>query len=306
MFIIAEIGSNWTNFEQAKDSIAIAKNCGADAVKFQLFTHKELYGVDYPMDHELPREWVPKLAEKAQACGIEFMVTAFSPEGYDFINPFVKRHKVASAENSHPRILEKVTRYGKPVLVSTGATTDGDLAEIKRRTAEYDTTLLYCKGSYPSNSNCVIELGRIVNDSKFKYGISDHSLDIYPNWNPHWDSISVYEKHFKAFELNTPDSPHSLGVDEFSKFCKWVKLKEFHPSNSENDFHTRHNRRIIATKPIAKGDQLFENVNIGIFRAKSDNLQAARAWDIERLSGKLASQDYAPGDGIRPTDMMDG
>ena len=46
-FIIAEVGSCWETWEHCKDAINLAKNCGADAVKFQLFNHKDLYGKDW-------------------------------------------------------------------------------------------------------------------------------------------------------------------------------------------------------------------------------------------------------------------
>src|SRR3990167_1071022 len=106
-FIIAEIGSNWTSFEEAKDSISFAKQAGADAVKFQAFRVEALYGF-YDSQYgehramggngELPLEWLPKLKEKADACGIEFMCSAFSPELYDVVNPYVLVHKIASSE----------------------------------------------------------------------------------------------------------------------------------------------------------------------------------------------------------------
>ena len=66
-FIIAEIGSNFDqSLSKAKKLIGVAKKCGADAVKFQLFSGKILYPDDYKMQKlfkkvELNINWVNQL-----------------------------------------------------------------------------------------------------------------------------------------------------------------------------------------------------------------------------------------------------
>lgn len=52
VFIIAEIGYNFTTLDEAKLSIDAAKECGADAVKFQTFTAKNLVikNIDFPKE----------------------------------------------------------------------------------------------------------------------------------------------------------------------------------------------------------------------------------------------------------------
>ncbi len=121
-FIICEIGSNWQTLDHALESIAVAKSCGADAVKFQLFSPSALYGHCDGIDaYSLPLDYLPILKLKADQEGIEFMCTAFSPELVLAVDPFVEVHKVASSDACWPQLLEAVANTHKPVLLSTGA-----------------------------------------------------------------------------------------------------------------------------------------------------------------------------------------
>ncbi len=67
-FIIAEIGSNWVvskdynrNLDAANMCCQFAADMGANAVKFQLHTHQELYGEVKPSEYDLPWDWVALL-----------------------------------------------------------------------------------------------------------------------------------------------------------------------------------------------------------------------------------------------------
>src|SRR5688572_30128176 len=121
-YFIAEVGSNWGSLDDCFKSIQLASAAGADAVKFQLFDQHALYGVDrdVALSGVLDPEWLPKLKQKANSVGIDFMCSAFSPELVDAVDPYVHAHKVASCEMTHVRILEKLRHIGKPVILSTG------------------------------------------------------------------------------------------------------------------------------------------------------------------------------------------
>ena len=107
-YIIAEIGSNWISLQGCIDSIWQAKECGADAVKFQMFTHEELYGVPGDDTFDLPRGFISELAQHCKAIDIDFMCTAFTADGVKFIDPFVKMHKVASSSASNEDLTDCV------------------------------------------------------------------------------------------------------------------------------------------------------------------------------------------------------
>jgi len=321
MKIIAEVGSNWSNLDDCKKSIQLAKACGADAVKFQLFDGKSLYGSDrlfiehnpdgkyfhtleihHPCDaHKLPVEWLPVLKEKADAHGIEFMCSAFSPELIEAVDPFVKTHKVASAELTHVRMLEKLRVIGKPVILSTGASGDGDITQALHVLGKTPVTLMYCVAEYPAR---IINPARILTmmaQWKVPVGFSDHSTDVLciPRIAQN-SGATVIEKHVNFVGAKGPDADYALTTEEFRQMCSVLNGMDPVPAR-EADMRTRHNRRLIATKHIKAGEQFREDENFGIFRSLTDDTQALTPWVIDRVNGKTATMDIDAGEGIAHT-----
>ena len=248
--IIAEIGSNWRNLDDCLMSIEKAKQCGADAVKFQLYTHKELYGVDGTTAGELPREWVPKLKECADRYNIEFMCTAFSPEGLRFVDPFVDCHKIASAEMRYNDLIDAALDSGKSMYVSTGGHDEHDIMDTVVRPGKMGhednpITLMYCVSRYPATT---VDL-RCIDMLRYKFdlpvGYSDHTLDyitipfIAAN---HHQAVAI-EKHVTFIDADTPDRCVSLNERQFAHMCNLFQLGPLMPLPEEQEFIERHKRR---------------------------------------------------------------
>lgn len=312
-FIIAEIGSNWTNFNEAKDSISNAKQCGADAVKFQAFDHKALYGFEAADQKkivgQLSLEWLPKLKEKADACGIEFMCSAFSPDLYDAVDPYVNIHKIASSELSYPQLLAKVKSKGKPILLSVGASTKGDVSlalDILRGGPQI--VLMYCSAAYPSREYNLFRM-EDLKTSGLTVGLSDHSLDvIYPALSAvkHFGAIAI-EKHVNFTTHKTGDSGHSLNADQFKLMCDYLRgardHKDFQPCSEEKDMFLRHNRRLIAIQDIKTGSAFRFDVNFGSYRSLKDDAVGLSGFAWEQVAGNVATRDILAGEGIGPGDV---
>jgi len=133
-FIIAEIGSNWTKIEDCLASIQTAAAVGADAVKFQLFNFKSLYGIEpakapswYNKESELPVDWLNKLKSAADNARIELMISAFGVDLLQAADRFVNCHKIASSETSHKDLLIAAAATAKPVFMSCGGCTPADI-----------------------------------------------------------------------------------------------------------------------------------------------------------------------------------
>lgn len=307
-FIIAEVGSNWQSFEHAKDSIALAKNCGADAVKFQAFTSDALYGPEARvMLHELPLEWLPKLKEKADACGIEFMCTAFSPELVKAVDPYVTAHKVASSDLTYPQLLDAVAKTKKPVIASTGASSVGDIVQALDRLPMGATVLLYCVAAYPAIHADLRVMDLLHQETGRPVGFSDHTPGTFMAVEASRRGAVVIEKHFTAFpELDTPDRPHSLTPDEFKVMVDYIRGKRqpvIGPTVEERAMVLRHNRRLVATSDILAGTALKYGVNYGAYRSLEDDARGLSPFAWESLEGRSATKAIQRGKGIGPGDF---
>jgi len=230
--IIAEIGSNWKTLEDCLLSVERAKESGADAVKFQLFTQYELNGSAYDIEEIghtpfLHPAWLKDLEEKCNSVGIGFMCTAFSSAGYHLVDPHVKIHKIASAEITDLGILKTVNSFKKPVLLSTGGADFGQIWTALRELGDCKVTLLYCVTAYPAR---IVDFGHLMKmketfGTESSYGYSDHSVDVLniPNLAQFYGCVWL-EKHvnFTSYD-DTNDAPHSLSSKEFALMCKNLK-----------------------------------------------------------------------------------
>lgn len=308
-FIIAEVGSNWSNFEQAKDSISMAKTCGADAVKFQAYDSYALFGFkpEGKLLGELPLEWLPKLKEKADACNIEFMCTAFSPKIAEIVNSYVEVHKIASSNLTDPFLLEAVGKTKKPVILSTGAGSYGDIVgavKILEQNGASNIVLMYCNAAYPSRYHDLFIMNDLRNSLHKEVGFSDHTTDVIfaPLCAVKMFNAVCIEKHFTAFEnLDSQDRQHSLTRDEFKHMVDYIRgdrLSAIGPSVEEQPMILRHNVRCIATKDMKAGEMLNINVNFGVHRSLKDDSQGLIGFAWQHINGKTLRQDVQAGDGL--------
>ena len=204
MIVIADIGSNWRNLDDCLEAIRIAKIEGVDAVKFQYFTHEKLYGVPGKMDGELPFECIPKLAKECKAQGIEFLCSVFDSEDIARIDPYVKMHKIASAEADYVALRTKACVTKKPVLISCGCAHRYSIP-VKRPFIP-----MACIAEYPTHDYPIEQILYFKEMGCKTYGMSDH--------NPYGDGYQIakrmgcsyYEFHYNPLNITSPDKPHSI------------------------------------------------------------------------------------------------
>lgn len=336
VFIIAEAGSNWCvgtkeeNWQMACRMIEAAKEAGADAIKFQTFQPGLIYvenagKSDYLKGEEeigqiferikMPYALIPKLHEECQKTGIEFMSSSFSPEDFAAVDPYVKRHKIASYEIGHIHLLELAAKSGKPLILSTGAATEFEIAwavDTFRGQGGRDLTLLQCTASYPApveslNLNAIKWLRERF---QVRSGLSDHSL--HPYMAPVAAAAlgaKVIEKHFTQ-DRNLPGPDHTFAITfaELAEMVQQVRqveamlgsdVKGIHPVEQELRCFAK--RGIQAIKDIRKGDLLVEGENIAILRPGKRVLGVHPRF-LATLQGKPAKRNIALGDGVQKGD----
>jgi len=246
--IIAEVGSNYNgSLETAREYIRAAKAGGADAVKFQTIRKDRLVSpriwseggiVDNPVwslfaSQELPDDWHFSLKETADREGIEFLSTPFYLEAVDLLERVgVRRFKIASGDLTFLPLLEAVGRTGRPVLLSTGASTLEEIRsslEALRRSGAGDITLLHCVSNYPPrwdemNLRAIATLREAFG---VPVGISDHSPGSLVPIASVALGASVIEKHV-TFDrsLPGPDHPFAMTIEEFAEMVRQIRFLE--------------------------------------------------------------------------------
>jgi len=148
-YFIADIGANHDGeIERAKMLIHLAKEAGADAVKFQNFRASKIVSMrgfetlGGQLSHQaawkkpvyevykeaaLPWEWTQILKTESDAIGVDYFSTPYDFEAVDMLDPLVPVFKIGSGDITWPEMLEKVAGKGKPVILSTGASDIGDV-----------------------------------------------------------------------------------------------------------------------------------------------------------------------------------
>jgi len=160
---IAEASSNHAqDLSRALAFVDAAAECGCDAVKFQLFRIDELFApeiLSQSASHRARRRWelpVAHLEPLARRCaerGIEFSCTPFFLDAVELLKPHVAFYKIASYELLWSALLEACAATGKPIVLSTGMATLGEIAlavATLKRAGATDITVLHCVSAYPA------------------------------------------------------------------------------------------------------------------------------------------------------------
>jgi pseudaminic acid synthase len=242
-FIIAEMSGNHNqSLERALKIIDAAAAAGASAIKIQTYTADTLtikgvfkiteksslwYGKDlYDLYDEAhtPWDWHKAIFEHAHKRGIICFSSPFDETAVDLLeslnNPI---YKIASFEINHIPLLKYIAKTGKPIIMSTGASSLSEIAEavdVLKREGCHNLTLLKCTSTYPasaenSNLNTIPHLKELFN---CEVGLSDHTMGIGVSVAAIAKGANVIEKHFCLDRSEGGvDSAFSLEPSEFKQ-----------------------------------------------------------------------------------------
>ena len=251
--IIAEIGVNHNgNFKLAEKLIYIAKNAGADLVKFQVFKSEDLVTkqtsvaqyqkkTKFKKQHlmlkklELSNTNFVKLNNICKKLRIEFCASFFNSENLQLIKRLkMKTIKIPSGEITNYFLLKKIAPLNKKIILSTGMSTLKDISKAinvlkKFGTKKSNITILHCNTEYPSPIKDVNLLAIKVLKRKFdvKVGYSDHTLGTEVPISAVAIGASVIEKHLTLNKkLAGPDHKCSLDPKEFTAMVKSIRNTE--------------------------------------------------------------------------------
>lgn len=242
--LIAEVGSvHDGSFGNALKLIDLAKECGADYVKFQTHIASEETLATAPQPPFFKSEGRYDYFERTgfsksqwkffldtcDSMGIEFLSSPFSIEALNLLEEIgVKTHKIPSGEVTNLPLLEAVSKTGKPILLSSGMSNWDELdCAIKTiRKHNNDLTILQCTTEYPCKYenvgiNVMLEMKERYN---IPFGLSDHTLTNYAAFLAVSLGATVIEKHLTfSRKMYGSDAKHSSEPDEFRELSIGIK-----------------------------------------------------------------------------------
>jgi pseudaminic acid synthase len=243
-YIVAELSGNHNgNIERAFNLLEAARRCGADAVKLQTYTADTITidgdGEEFRLHgglwdgrtlHELyreahtPWEWHAPLFDRARALGLTLFSTAFDPSSVDLLETLdTPAYKLASLEIVDLPLIRRIAATGKPLILSTGAATLGEIDEAvaaARAAGCRDLILLHCTSGYPTppEESHLATLPHLAAAFGTIVGLSDHTPGTAVPVAAVALGASVIEKHFTLSRSDGgPDSAFSLEPDELAR-----------------------------------------------------------------------------------------
>ncbi len=288
VYFIAEIGVNHEgSINLAKKLIKEAKFAGADAVKFQTYKASKIaskYAKAYwdikkePTKNQFDlfkkydsfNESDYKLLSKyCKKISIDFMSTPFDLQSAIFLNKYVSSFKISSSDITNYPLLEKISKFNKPVILSTGASNINEINKAEKIFKNKKLVLLHCILNYPTDDKNV-NLGMML-DLKKKFpkriiGYSDHST---PKDTKVLEvavllGAKVIEKHFTLDKKSKGnDHYHSFDKKDFKILKKKLKRiftiigkykKNYLKSEIVSRKHAR--RSLYANRELKKGNKI--------------------------------------------------
>ena len=324
-FIIAEMSANHGgDIDIAKETIRVAKECGADAIKLQtyradtltldcdkddfiikggtLWDGRKLY--DLYKEAYTPWEWHKELFEYARQIGIDIFSSPFDKSAVDFLEQFnPSAYKIASFEITDYELVRYTASKMRPIIISTGiATIDEiqDVVDICKDEGNSSLILLKCTSAYPApleDANLKM-IPNIKETFGVEVGFSDHTIGSTAPIMAIALGAKVIEKHFIIDKsIGGADAKFSMDRDEFTDMIKAIReaeklLGKIDYSMGEKKRKSREFARSLYVAKDIKRGEVFTEENIKSVRPSF----GMHPKYLRNILGQVATRDYSFGD----------
>ncbi len=335
-YVIAEIGVNHDG--SVDRAVALVRSCaeaGADAVKLQLFSAERLLSkaarlAKYQEDAgatdpqallaalELSPEQMQPIIEAAHAAKVHAIVSIFSVE---LVAPALRQawdaFKTASPDVVHHPLLREISRTGRPMIVSTGAAEELEVAaalscclgEVK------DLALLHCVSSYPTPIEeaqlaGIAALRGLVERARPQretiIGYSDHTPAVLTGALAVAAGACLLEKHV-TYDRDAvgPDHRASLEPADLAEYVRRARQAQQalgalgkHVAACERDVREKSRQSITTKRAMRRGEMLRrEDVT---FKRPGTGLPPSQ---LERVLGRTLARDVGADVPIQAADL---
>ena len=309
-YLIAEMSGNHNqSLDRALAIVDAAAGAGADAIKLQTYTAdtmtlnvrmpgfviedpeslwngRQLYEL-YEEAHT-PWDWHRPIMQRAAHHNLHCFSSPFDETAVDFLEALgVPAYKIASFETTDLRLIRKVAVTGKPMIISTGMASVGEIDQavrVARDSGCRDLVLLKCTSTYPAtpeNTN-IITIPHLRSLFGCEVGLSDHTMGCGVAVAATALGACVIEKHFTLDRAEGGvDSTFSLEPAEFAQL------------------RTETERAALALGQVSYGPTQAERPSLA-FRRSLYVARDARAGDVLTLQNLRCVR---PGFGMEPRFM---
>jgi len=207
MYIIGDVGScHGGEPEKAFEAIAVAKDAGLDAIKFQLFRGNENGNI------ELDRNIWFELVSFANEIGIEIFASVFDNDAVDLLwESGCRKVKIAYSQNFNLKLIKHIKKYDFEIIASGDTDNYPTYADVK----------LHCFPNYPRKDCC-----DKMNGALYLFdGFSSHYLGFKEDEKIIKQTKWKYlEKHFHLdHEVDCPDYWFGLSPTEVKECVKKIR-----------------------------------------------------------------------------------
>ena len=285
-YLIAELSGNHNGeLARALALVDAAKAAGADAVKLQTYTADTITidhdGPGFRLEgglwqgrtlHDLYREahtpwdWHEPLFAHARSIGLTIFSSPFDDTAVDLLERLdAPAFKIASFELIDLPLIRRAARSGKPLIVSTGLATLGEVAEAVEAAGDVPLVLLHCVSGYPTPpADCNLRtIPHLAEAFGVAVGLSDHTHGVAVPVAAAALGAVVIEKHFTLSRAEGGvDSAFSLEPAEFKAMADsvrtaWAALGRVHYGVEPSEAGGRDYRRsLYVVADVAAGAPL--------------------------------------------------
>ncbi len=225
VYIIAEAGINHSgSMATACQMIDVAKQCGADAVKFQTYVTDRIChpsNPEYAMLKrcELSYDDFRYLFKYAVAKGIDFISTPDTMEDAEFLDTLGMRYMKIGSANANIPFLSKLTDIATPLIISLGMAAHWQSFPW----LPTQPVLMHCVSSYP----CPLDQANMERVDSEVRGFSDHTIGHMAAIMAVARGAKFVEKHF-TLDRNAEGPDHHMSMEpiEFSYYVQAIRMAE--------------------------------------------------------------------------------
>ena len=329
VFVIAEAGINHNgSLKRAFALIDAAQAAGADAVKFQkrnlaeVYQHKLLadpnsaeqkyqYLIPLLKEFELPDEAFVEMEKHAAQRGVMFLVNPWDKQSADAIENLlsIPCYKIGSPDMTNDELLEYVARLGKPMILSTGMSEEGEIEHAVQLLRDLKVTfaLLHCNNTYPAPFDEInLRYMEKLRSFSVPVGYSGHERGIAVSLAAVARGACVIERHLTVDKnLEGPDHKTSLSPSEFQQLVEGIRQIEQAVGEPVKRFSRAEvmNREILGKSIVAK---TFIADGTKISREMLTTRSPAKGLSPQRMTevvGLTSRRDIAAGEALTEDDL---